>query len=113
MISLIAHPNDSIQPRRLTPAELTNPHRVLGVDEVDVIYIDASIAMWVDANYLDKDRDEFNAAATFLARHYDYTFPSLRGSVLLCALRDDGSITNFTLKEAASMHNHIHTLANA
>lgn len=112
MISLIAYPNDDIRPHRLDPTELATPHQVLGVENAEVIYMDASIAMWVDANYLDNDREDFNAAATFLARHYEFTFPSLRGPALLCALRNDGTIDNFTLREAVAMYRHIHTLAN-
>lgn len=85
MPSLIVYPNDDIRLCRLDPTELTTPGKVLDVD---------------------------SAAATFLARHYDFTFPSLRGPALLCALRDDGTITNFTTHEAVAMYRRVHTLAN-
>lgn len=112
MLSLLVHPNDDIRSRRLTPAELKSPTAVLGVEDTEVIYMDASIAMWVDADYLNRPRDDFNACATFLARSYDFTFPSLRGPALLCALRDDGTIDNFPLTDAVRLYHRIHTLAN-
>lgn len=38
-------------PRVLTPAELTRPGDVLGVTNPNVIYLEASVAMWVDEDY--------------------------------------------------------------
>lgn len=112
MLSLIVNPDDNIRPRVLSPAELANPQDVLNVPSADVIYIDASIAMWVDEDYLSQDREDFNASATFLVRHFDYTFPSLRGPVLLCALRDDGTIGNFTPHAALKLRHLISDLLN-
>lgn len=112
MLSLIVHPNDDVRTRRLTKTELNAPGPVLGVENPEVIYMDASIVMWVDGDYLDRDRDEFNAPATFLAREHDFAFPSLRGPVLLGALRNDGTHDNFTISEAVRMYRRLHTLAN-
>lgn len=112
MLSLLVHPTDDVRTRRLTTTELYAPGPVLGVENPEVIYMDASIVMWVDGDYLDRDREEFNALATFLAREHDFTFPSLRGPVLLGALRSDGAHDNFTTVEAATMSRRLRTLAN-
>lgn len=112
MLSMIVHPNDDIRPRTLTPAELTHPGNVLGVANPNVIYLDASVAMWVDEDYLNQPRSEFNATATFLVRHFDYTMPSMRGPVLLCALRENGTFDNLTPHAADQLRRLIGDLLN-
>lgn len=112
MLSLTVHPDDTIRPRVLTPGELTRPGDVLGVANPNVIYLEASVALWVDEDYLSRPRDEFNAGATFIVRDADYIMPSLRGPALLCALREDGTFDNLTPHAAEQLRHHISDLLN-
>lgn len=112
MLSLILHPDDNIRPRVLSPAELTYPGNVLEVANPNVIYLEASVAMWVDEDYLNRPREEFNAGATFLVRDADFLMPSLRGPALLCALREN-TFDNFTPYAAVRLRHRISDLLNS
>lgn len=111
-LSLILNPDDTINPRVLTPAELTAKNQVLGAERIDVIRLDDGVDLWVDEDYLDRPRDEFNAAATFLSHHYGFRPPSLRGPALLCAVNDDGTAANLAPTTAVHLRALIAHLLN-
>ncbi|WP_435111329.1 DUF3846 domain-containing protein [Nocardiopsis synnemataformans] len=108
--SLLIHPDETITARTLTTEELAHPSTVLGCETADVMYLEAGAALWVDENYLDRDREEFNAGATFLSREHGFQVLSLRGPALLCAINDDGSIDNLSADAATALQAALHRL---